>query len=101
MARHPHAIKLTERQPRRRKPSNKLAPTCRKRIGNTECPGYLDIRQLSSGCGDLASQAERLTALREIFSTRKRIMVVNGASIFMNAGNESFTSPMHKVIHLI
>src|SRR5690348_6301625 len=100
MARHPHVTKLTERQPRRHKPGNKPAPTCRRRMDNTGCPSYLDIHQLASGCGHLAGQAE-LTALREIFPTRKRIVVVSGAGISVNAGSESSTSPMHEIIHLI
>jgi hypothetical protein len=100
-ARHPHATKLTESQPRRRKPGNKPAPTCRRPMGNTRVPSYLDIRQLVSGCGHLADDAERLTALREMFSTRKRIVVVSGASISVNAGSENSTSPIHGIIFLI
>lgn len=101
MARHQRATKLAERQPRRHKPCNKPAPTCRSRMGDAGRPSYLDIRQLTAGCGHLAGQAERLAALREIFSTRKKIAVVSGAGISVNAGSESSTSPMHEIIHLI
>jgi hypothetical protein len=101
MARHPHATNLTKREPRRQKPCNKPALTCSRRMGDAGRPSYLDIRKLTAGCGHLARQAERLTALREIFSTRKKIAVVSGAGISVNAGSESSTSPMHEIIHLI
>ncbi|KAF4635542.1 hypothetical protein G7Y89_g2548 [Cudoniella acicularis] len=68
--------------------------------GDAGRPSYLNIRQLPSGYSHLADQAKRLTTLREIFSTRKRIIVVSGASISINTGNYETVNKERRVIRL-
>ena len=91
MARNPRSIMLAKRQTRLRKLFDKPVAICSKRIGKAKRPKCIDLSQPTLPQDQLPADH---AALKKLFSTKRRIVVISGAGISVNAGSKSFVFPI-------